>query len=217
MSHPTAKPQKTKHPSLFSKIVFTLFKLTLLSLASWFMLMVWFLGESFYKSQNTALQQAQIIAFNNAEFIKNSASSWAHQLTQWLFLFHQGLLSVINHLVIFKVQFIQTFLYLTLAVTEISVTRLFILVLALPLLSLILFVFVTDGLVKRDIRKFQGARESSFLFHRVKQSLGFCFFSPFFIYLSLPFTINPILFLTLQGLLLGMVVHLSTTYFKKYV
>ncbi len=88
---------------------------------------------------------------------------------------------------------------------------------SLPLMALIISIFLIDGLVQRDIRKFQFARESTYLFHRSKLYLSFCFYVPMFIYFVSPVLINAKLFFTAIGLVLGMITHFSTTHFKKYL
>lgn len=52
---------------------------------------------------------------------------------------------------------------------------------ALPLMTLIVVIFLVDGLVQRDIRKFQFARESTYLFHRTKLYLSFFLYSDVFL------------------------------------
>ena len=59
--------------------------------------------------------------------------------------------------------------------------RFFIFLLALPLFILFVCLGCVDGLVQRDIRKFQAARESTYFFHRIKRTWTFCFFVPLFL------------------------------------
>ena len=87
----------------------------------------------------------------------------------------------------------------------------------LPLFMLALTVGFIDGLVQRDIRKFQGARESTFFFHRILLLFKFTFFTPLLIYFSLPFFVSPVLFFGLQSIGLGVLIQMAARSFKKYV
>ena len=55
-----------------------------------------------------------------------------------------------------------------------------------------LFVLIVDGLGQRDIRKFQGARESAFIFHRIKPLTATLFYAAFLAYSSAPCFVSPI-------------------------
>ena len=214
---PPAKQPKQSRPGILSGGIFMLFKMALISLASWFVLTAWFMGECFIKGPEFALAQAQGIVNLNVNFIEQNQSSWAKHVIAWFYSCHEKFMNLAHKWDFLRLSFLQTAGNLLLMTTEIDLSRLFIFLLAMPLLALCLFIGITDGLVKRDIRKFQGARESTFTFHRSKHLMQFCFFLPFFIYLSLPIAITPLVILVTQGILLGAVVWLSTAYFKKYL
>ena len=108
-------------------------------------------------------------------------------------------------------------LQLLLITTDIIVCRLEVLIKAFPLFGLSLMIFVTDGLVYRDIRKFQAGRESTLFFHRAKLLMSFCLFMPIFFYLCVPIFISPMLIFMVQSLVLGISVKLAAMYFKKYI
>lgn len=210
------KPQKIKHPTILGTLISAALKIIFTSLVAWFALIAWFLGQSLVKSPNIALERAEKIVNGNLQFITASPTAMTQKLAELFTSLHQSFLNIVNQLST-RFEFIQSALHLLLAATEISISRLFIYLLAIPFFGLILAVFFTDGLVKRDIRKFQGSRESTFTFHRAKHFFGFCFFVPFFVFLCCPLAITPILFLVAQALLMGMAAKLSATYFKKYV
>ncbi|HVV68003.1 MAG TPA: DUF4400 domain-containing protein [Gammaproteobacteria bacterium] len=102
-------------------------------------------------------------------------------------------------------------------VTSIILTRVFLFILALPLFILCLGLGMVDGLVQRDIRKFQGARESTLLFHEIKRGSHFWFFMPLLMYLLWPWPIAPQWFLVPSALILGLITQLGAKSFKKYV
>jgi integrating conjugative element membrane protein (TIGR03747 family) len=96
-------------------------------------------------------------------------------------------------------------------------TRVFIFFLSLPLFLLFVGLGLVDGLVQRDVRKFQAARESTYLFHRIKRTWKRCFFVPLFLYFAWPLVTNPVLFLMPMAIGLGVLVQLGLQSFKKYV
>jgi integrating conjugative element membrane protein (TIGR03747 family) len=95
--------------------------------------------------------------------------------------------------------------------------RLFIFLLSLPLFLLGMGLGCVDGLVQRDIRKFQAARESTYVFHRIKRTWKPCFFISLFLYFVWPFFVPPLWFLMPMALALGFMVQLSVRSFKKYM
>ncbi len=102
-------------------------------------------------------------------------------------------------------------------VTGIILTRVFMFLLALPLFLLCLGLGLVDGLVQRDIRKFQGARESTLLFHELKRGSSFWFFVPLLMYLVLPWPVSPQWFLVPSAMILGLITQFGAKSFKKYV
>ncbi|KSF89476.1 MULTISPECIES: TIGR03747 family integrating conjugative element membrane protein [Pseudomonas] len=97
------------------------------------------------------------------------------------------------------------------------VVRLAVLTLATPLFLLAVITGAVDGLMRRDLRKFGADRESSFVYHRAKRAIFPLMVSPWVIYLSLPWTLNPICVLLPCAVLLGFTVAITTTTFKKYL
>lgn len=207
---------KVQHPTLLGTVVSAFFNLLLISLLAWLLLATWFIGESFLKGEETALIHAHSLLLSHLQSIGS------HPLLGQHYFFHilntiQEKLSGWNHFNFSQIPIIQITGQLLAAITTVDCIRIMLFVLALPLFALISMVCITDGLVKRDIRKFQGARESTFIFHRMKYLKGFCFFVPLLIYFSLPFYITPTIFLITQAMILGLIFGTSATYFKKYL
>lgn len=217
MREKAATHSKPKSSGFLSYLIFLVFKIALLSLLAWVMLIIWFGVQWFLRGDNSALTQANSILQLNMNFIEDSHTWLSSLVIHWVEVVHRVLMNIAQAIDHVNFQPLQTSVKLGLIISEIVTARLFIYILTMPLFGLIFMVFMTDGLVKRDIRKFQGARESTFTFHRLKLVMGFLFFIPMVIYLSFPFAINPILFLIIQGVFLGVVAQLSITYFKKYV
>jgi integrating conjugative element membrane protein (TIGR03747 family) len=112
---------------------------------------------------------------------------------------------------------IEDFVLATVYVTFTFVVRLAILLLATPLFLLATLTGFVDGLMRRDLRKFSAGRESSFLYHRAKRAVMPLLVVPWFIYLSLPFSLNPIAIFLPCAVTLGAAVAITATTFKKYL
>jgi integrating conjugative element membrane protein (TIGR03747 family) len=112
---------------------------------------------------------------------------------------------------------IEDFVLAAVYVTFTFVVRLTVLVLTTPLFLLASFTGCVDGLMRRDLRKFGAARESSFVYHRAKRAVVPLLFVPWIIYLSLPFSLNPIAILLPCAVILGAAVAITATTFKKYL
>ena len=102
-------------------------------------------------------------------------------------------------------------------VTFTFVVRLTILVLVTPLFLLTMFTGLVDGLMRRDLRKFGAGRESSFVYHRAKRAVLPLLIVPWLIYLSLPFSLNPMTVFLPCSLLLGVATAITAATFKKYL
>ncbi|MBT2375324.1 TIGR03747 family integrating conjugative element membrane protein [Pseudomonas fluorescens] len=95
--------------------------------------------------------------------------------------------------------------------------RLLVLFLSLPLFAMAAFVGLVDGLVRRDIRRFEAGRESGFLYHRAKACVMPLAVLPWVVYLALPISVAPVLILLPAACLLGLTVNLTTATFKKHL
>jgi integrating conjugative element membrane protein (TIGR03747 family) len=95
--------------------------------------------------------------------------------------------------------------------------RFWVFVTALPLFFLSLMIGLVDGLVQRDIRKFQGARESSLLFHTIRYSGTALFFLPLLTYFAWLSPVSPAWFFIPMAVVMGLWFTFSLRFFKKYV
>ncbi|MCE0930826.1 TIGR03747 family integrating conjugative element membrane protein [Pseudomonas monteilii] len=111
----------------------------------------------------------------------------------------------------------QDYLLATLFTIFTFVVRLTVLTLATPLFLLAMLTGMIDGLMRRDLRKFGADRESSFVYHRAKRTLLPLLISPWVIYLSLPWSLNPSWVLLPCAVLLGFMVAITAASFKKYL
>ncbi len=112
---------------------------------------------------------------------------------------------------------IEDFALAAVYVTFTFVVRLTILALATPLFLLAMFTGFIDGLMRRDLRKFGAGRESSFVYHRAKRAVTPLLLVPWIIYLSLPFSLNPMAVFLPCAVMLGVAMAITAATFKKYL
>ncbi|WP_395608336.1 TIGR03747 family integrating conjugative element membrane protein [Pseudomonas sp. B22129] len=124
-----------------------------------------------------------------------------------------GLWSGINQLYVNIEDFVLAAVYVSFT----FVVRLTILALATPLFLLAMFTGFIDGLMHRDLRKFGAGRESSFVYHRAKRAVMPLLIVPWIIYLSLPFSLNPIAVFLPCAVTLGITTAITAATFKKYI
>tara|TARA_R110002124_G_scaffold5786_11_gene36356 strand:- start:36842 stop:37570 length:729 start_codon:yes stop_codon:yes gene_type:complete len=101
-------------------------------------------------------------------------------------------------------------------VTQAFVIRLALIVFSMPVFLLAGLIGAVDGLVERDLRRWGGGRESSNVFNLAKQSVVPAFVGACVIYISLPFSLDPVIILLPFALLLGLAVRISFERLKKY-
>ena len=101
-------------------------------------------------------------------------------------------------------------------VTQTFVIRLALIVFSMPVFLLAGLIGAVDGLVERDLRRWGGGRESSNVFNLAKQSVVPAFVGACVIYISLPFSIDPVIVLLPFAFLLGLAVRISFERLKKY-
>lgn len=112
---------------------------------------------------------------------------------------------------------IEDFVLAAVYVSFTFVVRLSILALATPLFLLAMFTGFIDGLMRRDLRKFGAGRESSFVYHRAKRAVMPLLIVPWILYLSLPFSLNPMAVFLPCAVMLGVAMAITTATFKKYL
>jgi integrating conjugative element membrane protein (TIGR03747 family) len=95
--------------------------------------------------------------------------------------------------------------------------RLAILCLATPLFILLSLVGLVDGLVQRDLRRWGGGRESSYVYHYAKRSVWRFVLAAWVSYLALPVSLHPIFIVLPFAILFAMSISLTASRFKKYL
>lgn len=95
--------------------------------------------------------------------------------------------------------------------------RLSICLFVLPGFVLVALVAFYDGLVARDIRKYTGGHESSYVFHKTKRWIVPSLLLTISIYLMLPFSLRPVVIFAPSMLLTGLMIYVATSRFKKFL
>ena len=112
---------------------------------------------------------------------------------------------------------VAEFVIAAMQVTQVFSVRLAILTLATPVFVLFSLVALVDGFVKRDLRRWGGGRESSFVYHWAKRSALPLLLLSWVIYLALPFSLHPTFIVLPFAVLFAMSVAVTASTFKKYL
>lgn len=101
-------------------------------------------------------------------------------------------------------------------VTQIFVVRLVLILFSLPAFGMFAIVGAVDGLVERDLRRWGGGRESSNVYNLARKSIVPAFILACVVYISLPFSISPLIVVLPFSVLLGLSVRIAFDRLKKY-
>jgi len=102
-------------------------------------------------------------------------------------------------------------------VTQLFSVRLAILTLAMPVFLLFSLVALVDGLVQRDLRRWGGGRESSFVYHYAKKAALPLVVITWIVYLALPFSVHPSFIVLPFAVMFALSVAVTASTFKKYL
>jgi integrating conjugative element membrane protein (TIGR03747 family) len=95
--------------------------------------------------------------------------------------------------------------------------RLAICLCVLPGFLVVALVAFYDGLVARDIRKYTGEHESSYVFHKAKRWITPSLVLTVSVYLMLPFSLRPVVIFAPAMLLTGLMIYVAASRFKKFL
>ena len=112
---------------------------------------------------------------------------------------------------------IAEFTIAAMQVTQVFSVRLAILMLATPVFLLFSLVAIVDGLVRRDLRRWGGGRESSFVYHYAKKAAMPLLVLTWVVYLSLPVSLHPTFVILPFATLFALAVAVTASTFKKYL
>ena len=109
------------------------------------------------------------------------------------------------------------FILAALQITQVFALRLAILLLATPVFLLFGVTALVDGLVRRDLRRWGGGRESSFVYHWSKRSALPLLVTAWVVYLALPFSLHPSWVILSFATLFAISIAITASSFKKYL
>ncbi|WP_313569340.1 TIGR03747 family integrating conjugative element membrane protein [Comamonas terrigena] len=112
---------------------------------------------------------------------------------------------------------LSEWLVISMFVAQDVVLRLCVAAFAMPAFALACLMGLIDGLVRRDLRRWTGGRESSFLYHHAKRYTHWALTGGFGLYLSWPFgTFNPAYMVLVFTILVAISLSTTVAAFKKY-
>jgi len=112
---------------------------------------------------------------------------------------------------------IADFVMAAMQVTQLFSVRLAILTLAMPVFLLFSLVALVDELVQRDLRRWGGGRESSFVYHYAKKATLPLVVITWVVYLALPFSLHPTFVVLPFATMFALTVAVTASTFKKYL
>ena len=112
---------------------------------------------------------------------------------------------------------LSNYLIATKQIVQLFGTRLSVLILALPTMMVCGVVAVIDGLVRRDVRRWRGGRESGFVYHWIKDAAVPLCAAPWFAYLVAPISLPPSGVIFCGALVFSLSITAIAATFKKYL
>ncbi|MDC2825702.1 TIGR03747 family integrating conjugative element membrane protein [Rodentibacter pneumotropicus] len=151
------------------------------------------------------LANAVTLTVHDWLFVKTGFQHWlkspTHQSSWEQIIYHYGR------------AYLESIIYVSIT----FVIRLIVIILTSPLFLLAAFAGFTEGLMRRDLRKFGSGRESSFLYHHARRYIKPVMIGSWILYLSIPFSVYPNLILLPAAFLFGLSICVTTASFKKYL
>ncbi|WP_404317419.1 TIGR03747 family integrating conjugative element membrane protein [Klebsiella oxytoca] len=112
---------------------------------------------------------------------------------------------------------LREYLQAAVNVTLVCFLRVLILLFTLPFFFLVAVAASTEGWMRRELRRFGAAYESSFIYHYARRSIRPLFWLPWGIYLNLPCAVWPPVVLLPAAAMLGCAIMVTVATFKKYL
>lgn len=222
--------------SLATRFVMFLFVTLLLAIAiEWIGMVWWWSDEGIHHSERMMQRetsflsedfQQSLLASNPAVFARWFADNAYYWGFEWT-----GLASGIRYLgatppydagqgrqVAHQIyQVVEPFVLSAVLMTQTFALRLAVLILASPVFVLFAAVGFADGLMRRDLRRWGGGRESSVAHGAARAFIIPLVMAPWMIYLALPFSLHPNFIILPCAVALGMAICVTSATFKKYL
>jgi len=244
MAETTNDPRRTAvQQGLFSKgltivgqaIQWLIFSLLFSIIIEWAGMVLWWPDEGIDHSRTMLVKEIHyldadfrksIVTSDPARFAKQVADKTYHYLfeftglvdfIQWISLSpslnEQGVRPMLHSIY----RPIAEFIIAAMQITQVFSVRLAILILAMPVFMLFSLVAMVDGLVQRDLRRWGGGRESSFVYHYAKKAVLPLVVLSWIVYLALPFSLHPSFVVLPFAALFALSVTVTASTFKKYL
>lgn len=150
-------------------------------------------------------------------FVDSGFSGWIKQ--QYVQQMHSGndFSRQLNSLSGWLAGYLHEYLLAAVWICVITLIRLAVLILSVPLFIMVVLVALTEGLGRRDLRRYGAGYESSFVYHHAKKLVKPSIVLPVMLYLSWPAAVWPNFLLLPAAMLLGVTVTVTAASFKKYL
>lgn len=176
-----------------------------------------YLGTEVYRRAGAAYSVQ--MAYHLADRVHDVIFEWTGlvELIYWITPLpsanESGIRPVLHRLYIPASEFVLA----AMQMVQVFTVRLAILVLSLPVFVLFAWVALVDGLVLRDLRRWGGGRESSFVYHYARKVFLPVFLSAWVLYLVSPVSLHPSWILLPFALAFALAVTITVSTFKKYL
>lgn len=237
-----AENVQNKRQGMLGKLISLLIRILMILLFSLFLSVIfewigiyffwnnegWHHSEQMFKVElgwlNDSFKQSLLMAepITTAHWLLDQAYTWGFEKTGFVeftqkarynSMYGSDISSTLSSVYITIEDYLMAIIYVTLT----FVVRLSVLILSIPLFALASLTGITEGLVRRDLRRFGAGRESSFIYHRAKRYIPTLTVAPWLIYLSCPISVNPLLILMPCAFALGLAITITAATFKKYL
>lgn len=198
-------------------------QLTIVLFLGWLAIIIWALSQWLLHDYSFAFEKVNILVNTQREAITPVyqgsllAALPLNAKPDWAFTIPYLNKLAINDLAKDLIEKSQQFLQILLLSSQCLLIKLIILFAALPLFALTMIAGLVDGLNQRAIRTACLGRESSYVFHRLNHYLKKGLVILLMLWLVLPVSITPAYVFVPVSLLMGLMVAMTASRFKKYL
>ena len=192
---------------------------------AWLILFGWVMGLWLFSSFDVAWNHLELLATQQTTVLH-----WAtpHKITAITEALHEEMTIALPEVTLFNLpaftlefqdalQITKQVWLLMQLTTQVMLIKLMGLFLALPLFALTMTAGLVDGLNQRFIRTASLGRESSYMFHRLNHYFKRGLLVLLMVWLAIPISITPVLMFVPISILLGLMVSITASRFKKYL
>ena len=198
-------------------------QLTIVLFLGWLAIIIWALSQWLLHGYSFAFEKVNTLVNTQREAITPVyqgsllAALPLNAKPDWAFTIPYLNKLAINDLAKDLIEKSQQFLQILLLSSQCLLIKLIILFAALPLFALTMIAGLVDGLNQRAIRTACLGRESSYVFHRLNHYLKKALVILLMLWLALPVSITPAYVFVPVSLLMGLMVAMTASRFKKYL